>query len=66
MNKKVFKKWTDEEVLLLKNNSFESRDKLKNLFPDRSIKSIIHKITNMGLPRELELIRFEKKMKMTY
>ncbi|PGZ96961.1 hypothetical protein COE51_16465 [Bacillus pseudomycoides] len=60
MNKKVFKKWTAKEIGILKSNCNLSYDELQKLFPDRSIKSIKHKITNMNLPREKEYSRYSK------
>lgn len=60
MSKKIFKKWTDREIELLKQNSNKSKPELQQLFPDRSIKSVIHKITNMNLPRIKEYTRFSE------
>lgn len=60
MSKKKFKRWTDCEISLLKNNSYLPRDELQKIFPDRSIKSIIHKISNLGLPRKVYYERYSK------
>lgn len=54
MAKKVFKRWTDEEISDLKEMYNEPYEILENHFSDRSLKSIKHKIKNMGLPRDMQ------------
>lgn len=45
-------KWTCDEIELLKNNSMKTKEELQLIFPNRTVKSIIHKIANMSLPRQ--------------
>lgn len=52
------KMWTDEEIELLKSNSTKDYTTLMSLFPDRSLKSIKHKITNMKLLRKIYYERY--------
>lgn len=56
--KKIFRKWTENEVKYLEEHYNDSREELVEYFIPRTWKSIIHKISNMGLPREKEVIRF--------
>jgi 5-methylcytosine-specific restriction endonuclease McrA len=60
MSKKVFQKWTEEEIVILQERYNNSYDDLQKLFPHRTLKSIKHKITNMNLPRKLEYERYSK------
>lgn len=45
-------KWTPEEETLLKENFEKPYNELMLLFPERTKKSIIHRINKLGLPRE--------------
>ena len=55
------KMWTTKEIDILKENLIESKEELQKLFPDRTTKSIIHKITNLNLPRKTFYNTYSKK-----
>lgn len=53
-------KWTEEEVEKLKVHFDETEEFLTGLLPNRTWKSIKHKITNMNLPRVKAYSRYSK------
>lgn len=54
------KRWTEKEIGILKDNCNEDYNVLESLFPDRSLKSVKHKISGLKLPRVKQYYIFTK------